>query len=378
MTQQGTAHISHTISIPQQQVAATVRLLEGGATIPFIARYRKEATGSLDETQVAAIGHELKRIHELEKRRESILKTIREQGQLTRELELQINSTWSLRELEDLYLPYKPKRRTRGTIARKKGLEPLAKVIMAQREENLEQRAAQFVSDEVPTVDDALAGARDIISEWVNENAAARNRIRQLFHKRARLKASVKPGKKSEGQQYQDYFDYEAPLHKTPGHRVLAIFRAGREEILTVSVFVDVDRARQQLGQLFLRQGSTTAPQITEAIHDSYKRLMAPSIETEFKNLAKERADAEAIQVFARNLRQLLLAPPMGAKPTLAIDPGFRTGCTERRERFTRTLSASVFRSLISSRSTGSSNFSTKPTSTMYQVGSSGSDFSSW
>ena len=329
MTEVLTAQISKSLSINKQQVSATVELLEQGATIPFISRYRKEATGSLDEMQVADIQSELKRLTELVHRREYILKSISDQGKLTAGLEEKINSCWELNVLEDLYLPFKPKTKTRASAARDKGLEPLASLLMSQENINVIDEAMKYLNDEVLTADDALAGARDIIAEWINEDISARNSIRELFTQSAILSSKVSLKKKEEGQKYLDYFDYSEELKKCPGHRLLAILRAEQEGILRVSISVDEQLAVKILEKIFIKNKNVNeaTQQVALAVSDSFKRLISPSIETEFFNSSKAKADKEAILVFSENLRQLLLAAPLGPKSTLAIDPGFRTGC---------------------------------------------------
>ena len=327
MTEILVKHISSTLSISKSQVSNTVKLLEEGATIPFISRYRKEATGSLDETEVTAIEKEWKRLLELVKRREAILKSINDQELLTPELEVKINNCWNMAELEDIYLPYKPKRKTRASAAREKGLEPLAEIIMAQKEDELEKIAEKYLNDEVPDIEAALAGARDIIAEWINENADARNKIRQLFERDAIISSKVIEKKKDEGTKYQDYFDFSEPLERCAGHRLLAIRRAEQEGILRVSISIDNENAIESLEKIFIKNKNESAVQVGLSIKDAHKRLLAPSIETEFKNSSKAKADEEAIRVFSENLRQLLLSPPLGPKVTMAIDPGFRTGC---------------------------------------------------
>ena len=327
MTEILVKHISGTLSISKSQVSNTVKLLEEGATIPFISRYRKEATGSLDETEVTAIEKEWKRLLELVKRREAILKSINDQELLTPELEVKINNCWNMAELEDIYLPYKPKRKTRASAAREKGLEPLAEIIMAQKEDKLEAIAEKYLNDEVPDIEAALAGARDIIAEWINENTDARNKIRQLFERDAIISSKVIEKKKDEGTKYQDYFDFSEPLERCAGHRLLAIRRAEQEGILRVSISIDNENAIESLEKIFIKNKNESAVQVGLSIKDAHKRLLAPSIETEFKNSSKAKADEEAIRVFSENLRQLLLSPPLGPKVTMAIDPGFRTGC---------------------------------------------------
>ncbi|MDX1939207.1 MAG: Tex family protein [Saprospiraceae bacterium] len=327
MTDTITQLISNALAIGKRQVAATVELLEEGATIPFISRYRKEATGSLDETQVAAIDAEMKRLDTLIKRKETVLKSIAEQEKLTPELESKINNCWDATELEDLYLPYKPKRKTRATKAKELGLEPLAAIIMEQRERDIELRAEQFITDEVPDVEAALSGARDIIAEWVNEDANARNTVRRIFDRGASIGSKVFLTKQEEAAKYRDYFDYNEPLKHVPSHRLLAILRAEEEGFLRVSIDIEEEQALERLERQFVKGNNSCADQVALAVKDAYKRLMSPSLEIEFRNKAKEKADAEAIQVFAENLRQLLLAAPLGPKRTLALDPGFRTGC---------------------------------------------------
>ena len=319
--------IASYLNLSDKQVSNTIGLLEEGATIPFISRYRKERTGSLDETQILDIQKEYKRLTELEERRFSIIETIEEQGNLTPELEKSLMEASTMAELEDLYLPYKPKRKTRGVVARERGLEPLAKIIMAQRENDPFGRAEQFLNDDVPAVDDALQGARDIIAEWVNENIRVRSKLRYKFETRSVISSSLIKGKDEDGQKYQDYFDFSEPLKRCPSHRFLAILRGEREGILRVKVQPDQDEAIESIEGYFIRSESACGEQVKKAVADSYKRLLAPSLETETRNMYKEKADEEAIKVFAGNLEQLLLMPPLGEKRILAVDPGFRTGC---------------------------------------------------
>jgi uncharacterized protein len=319
--------IASKINLGLEQVKNTILLLQGGATIPFISRYRKELTGSLNELQIAAIQKELNYFTDLQKRKETILHTIKEQEQLTPELENRIADTFDANELEDIYLPFKPKKRTRATIALEKGLEPLAKIIMAQRENDIETKAASFVSNGVESADEALSGARDIIAEWINENSRARDIVRFLFKREAVIHSKLVKNKETEAQKYRDYFDWSEPLKKCPSHRYLAIKRAEKEGLLKVSISIDEDHAFQKLERFFIRSNSSCKQHVEKAIKDSYKRLLSPSIETEFANEWKQKSDEEAIKVFGENLRQLLLAPPLGQKKVLAIDPGFRTGC---------------------------------------------------
>jgi uncharacterized protein len=300
-----------------------------GATIPFISRYRKEATGSLDEVQVADIFNEAARLQEVEKRKEAILKSIEEQGALTEELRARIAECYVLATLEDIYLPYRPKRRTRATVAREKGLEPLAGELARQTYVEATKLAQKYVTGAVASVDEALEGARDIIAEWASENEVARRQIRSLFEKEASISATVVKGKdkEAEGAKYRDYFTFSGLLHNCPSHRLLALRRGEAEGILRVSIAPQQEKALGILGKLFIKNDSESAVHVKAAIVDSYKRLLSPSIETEVAALSKAKADDEAIRVFAANLRQLLLSPPLGQKNVLAIDPGFRTGC---------------------------------------------------
>lgn len=319
--------IASQTGIAERQVKNTIQLLEEGATVPFISRYRKEATNGLDEVQIGAIAEQYKKLQEVEKRRDAILKSIAEQGKLTPELQKQIESVYTLTELEDLYLPYKQKRKTRATMAIEKGLEPLALTLFAGKEADPERKAEQFLNEQVTTTQDALQGARDIMAEWISENMDARNRMRQVFERTAVVTSKVKKKKEEDGVHFRDYFDFSEPLAKIPSHRLLAIRRGEEEGILSVDISPDEDRALEQLDRLFVRGTNSCKDQQEEAISDSYKRLLKPAIENEFARLAKEKADAYAIQIFTENLRQLLLAPPLGQKTVLAIDPGFRTGC---------------------------------------------------
>ncbi len=322
--------IAEQLNLGTRQVEKTIELLEQGATVPFIARYRKEATGSLNEVQITAIRDLLIRLKELDKRREAILSSIREQGKLTPELERQLLAATSMTELEDLYLPYKPKRRTRATMAVERGLEPLANELQKQYSCNLDQLAEKFINEEkgVNTIDDALAGARDIIAERVSENAQARNKVRNLFRRSAMLTSKVVKNKEEEGGKFESWFDWKENAMRAPSHRILALFRGEEEGVLRVHVMPESDDAAfEALERQFVSGRYDSSEQVRTAVRDGYKRLLAPSIETEYYNLLKEKADKEAIRVFAENLRQLLLAPPLGQKRILAIDPGFRTGC---------------------------------------------------
>ncbi len=324
------ATIAQQLNLGNRQVEKTIELLEQGATVPFIARYRKEATGSLNEVQITAIRDLLLRLKELDKRREAILTSISDQGKLTPELEKQILAANTLTELEDLYLPFKPKRRTRATMAVERGLEPLANEIQKQYSCHLEEMAARYVNPDkgVNSIDEALAGARDIIAERVSENAQARNKVRNLFRRSAMLSSKVVKNKEEEGGKFESWFDWKENAMRAPSHRILALFRGEEEGVLRVHVMPDDDEpAYEALERQFVSGRYESSEQVRLAVHDGYKRLLAPSIETEYYNLLKEKADKEAIRVFAENLRQLLLAPPLGQKRILAIDPGFRTGC---------------------------------------------------
>ncbi|HPR33202.1 MAG TPA: Tex-like N-terminal domain-containing protein, partial [Prolixibacteraceae bacterium] len=319
--------VSEKVQISLIQVKNTLLLLNDGASIPFISRYRKELTGSLDELAVAKILKEYSYFTDLEKRKLTVLKTIDEQGALTPQFREKIENTFDATELEDLYLPYKPKKRTRAMAAREKGLEPLAKIMMAQVEGNLDKKAEQFVNDLVPDAAAALAGARDIAAEWMSENQRARSLLRSFFRRGASIESEVIRGKEADGQKYRDYYHWSELLRNCPSHRYLAILRAEKEEIVKVRLLIDDERALDTLAQIFLRGTTSCSEHVRMALHDAYKRLLFPSIETEFFQQYKEKSDQEAIGVFGENLRQLLLAPPLGQKRVLAIDPGFRTGC---------------------------------------------------
>lgn len=327
MTNKHIEILSRTLNISGNQIENTVKLLLEGATVPFISRYRKEVTGSLDEVQVLDIKEHYEKLLEVDKRREAILKSIEEQGKLTDELRLQLEKTFVLSELEDIYLPYKQKRKTRASIAREKGLEPLAVILFKQLEKDVEGAAEKYLNDNVENVDEALKGARDIIAEWINEDQRARNGIRRLFDHEAIIISRNVKGKEEEGIKYKDYFEYSEPLRKCPSHRLLAIRRGEEEGFLKISIEPSEDNALEILDKQFIKGRSASSEQVSEAITDSYKRLLGPSIESEFKGLSKEKADEEAIRVFTDNLRQLLLASPLGQKNVLALDPGFRTGC---------------------------------------------------
>ncbi len=317
--------ISGELSISENQVEKTLTLLIEGATIPFIARYRKEVTGNLDEIAISNIKLTHDKYVSLESRKDTILKAIEEQGKLTEELKELIENTYDPRELEDIYLPYKQKRKTKAETARKNGLEPLAKIIMAQTEYNIEGRAAEFVKADVKSIEEALQGARDIIAEWINENKKAREIIRYLFEKQSIISAAVIKGKEDEALKFKDYFDYKESLKRCKSHQLLAIRRGEKEGFLKVSIRPPQEEALERLSRLFIK--NDLSGNIELALSDSYKRLLAPSLENEFAAMSKSKADEEAIRVFAENLRQLLIGAPLGEKRILAIDPGFRTGC---------------------------------------------------
>ena len=331
--------IAKQIGISEKQVAGTVGLLEEGCTIPFISRYRKEVTGALDEVQVAGISDQLEKLRELEKRKETILSTIEEQGKLTAELKGRIEASWNSTELEDIYLPYKPKRKTRAEVAKQKGLEPLATYLMLQQPQaDVKRKAQTFVNAEkgVASIEEAIQGAQDIIAEQVSENEEARNAVRFNFKKDAVIVSKKKPaptkGKEAEGwdekaQKYRDYFDFSEKLSRCASHRLLAMRRGEAEGVLRVSISGDDERCLDRLDRLFLKNSGECAELVWEAVEDGFKRLLKPSIETEFANWSKERADEEAIRMFVKNLEQLLMSPPLGQKRVLALDPGFRTGC---------------------------------------------------
>jgi len=316
-------------SIAEKQVIATVSLLDEGATVPFISRYRKELTGSLDEVQVAGIRDRIQQLRELDKRREAILNSLTEMGKLTPELEAQINAAETMVLLEDIYLPYRPKRKTRASIAREKGLQPLADLLFAQNKFDVEAEAEKYISEEkgVASIEEALGGARDIIAEHISEDAAVRTKIRELFMEKGSYKSRVITGKETEGIKYKDYFDWEEPVKSAPSHRILAMRRGEKEEILYLDVLPPEDEAIDQLEKSFITGNNSAADHVKQALTDGYKRLLRPSMETEVRLLTKKKADEEAIRVFAENARQLLLAAPLGQKRTMAVDPGFRTGC---------------------------------------------------
>ncbi|BCI62880.1 Tex family protein [Coprobacter secundus] len=319
--------VSSTLNISERQVENTIRLLDEGATIPFISRYRKEVTGALDEVQISNVKEQYDKLRELEKRKQTIITTIGEQGKLTPDLRTRLENSWNAMEIEDIYLPYRPKRRTRAEVAREKGLEPLAKILMIQTENNLDIKAQAFVKNDVVDTEEALKGARDIIAEWISENERARNMVRSIFRKEAIISSRVVKGKEEEAAKYRDYFDWSEPLRRCSSHRLLAVRRGESEGFLKVSIEPDSELCIERLEGLFVKNATASAAQVNEAVRDGYKRLLKPSIETEFAALSKERADDEAIRVFTENLRQLLLAAPLGQKRVMGIDPGYRTGC---------------------------------------------------
>ena len=326
---QFTERISKALNLPERGVENTLQLLSSGCTIPFISRYRKELTGGLDEVQIADISEQYVRLNDIAKRKETIVKTIEEQGKLTPELSKRIDECWDAAELEDIYLPYKPKRRTRAQVARERGLEPLAATIMLQREQAPENVAKRFVRGDVKSTEEAIKGAQDIIAENVNEDEHARQTVRSAFRREAMITSKVVKAKAEtdEAAKYSDYFDFSEPLRRCSSHRMLAMRRGEAEGVLRVSISPDDDGCTDRLKRQYVRGYGRCSELVGEAVADAYKRLLKPSIETEFASAAKEQADEEAIKVFADNLRQLLLAAPLGQKRVMAIDPGFRTGC---------------------------------------------------
>lgn len=321
--------IAERLGLRERQVQGTLTLLDGGATIPFIARYRKERTGALDEVQIAAIAEQNDKLKDLVKRKETVVNTITEQGKMTPELEVRIADCWNATELEDIYLPYKPKRRTRAQVAREQGLEPLANLLLMQRESNPTKAAERFVTSEVPTPEDALQGAQDIIAEMVSEDERSRQSIRGIFRRTAVITSKVVKAKADtdEAAKFSDYFDWSEPLRRCSSHRLLAMRRGEAEGVLRVNISVDDDECVERLQRYFVHGRGASSELVAAAVADGYKRLLSPSIENEFAASSKEQADDEAIRVFAENLRQLLLAAPLGQKRVMGIDPGFRTGC---------------------------------------------------
>ena len=325
-----TKHIAQALSLPETAVDNTLALLEQGCTIPFISRYRKEKTGALNEVQIAAISDMNERLKEISKRKETIVKTITEAGKMTPELQQRIADCWDATVLEDIYLPFRPKRRTRAQVAREQGLEPLATLIMMQREANPQETAKRFVDGtNVGSVENAIAGAKDIIAEMVSEDERSRNAMRGIFRRNAMIISKVVKAKKDtdEAQKFSDYFDWQEPLRRCTSHRLLAMRRGETEGVLRVSISADDTECVEKLCRLHVRGFGKCSRLVTEAVEDSYKRLLKPAIETEFAAMSKEKADDEAILVFTENLRQLLLSAPLGQKRVMGVDPGFRTGC---------------------------------------------------
>lgn len=319
--------IAQRTGIPIRSVESTARLLSEGNSIPFISRYRKEMTGSLDEVAIEQISKQLDKLQELEKRKLTVIQSIDEQGKMTDALMKRIKNCYDPVEIEDIYLPFKKKKKTRAMVAIENGLEPLAKIISQQNYIDIFKEAERFISEKVKTADDALAGARDIIAEWINENEEARQKIRYLFRKSATISTTLVKGKEAEAQKYKDYFAYSEPLEKCPSHRMLAVRRAESEGFIRLNIHPSEEDAFLILDKIFIKEYNDAGHQVQLAIRDSYKRLMEPSIETEFRNLSKEKADEEAIKVFTNNLKQLLLEAPLGNKAIMGLDPGFRTGC---------------------------------------------------
>ena len=321
--------IASELHLSEHAVENTLKLLDEGCTIPFISRYRKERTGGLDEVEITGISERLTRLQEIAKRKETIVSTITEQGNMTPELQKRIDECWESTVLEDIYLPYKPKRRTRAQVARELGLEPLAHLLLLQREQDPKRAAQRFVTGDVSDVATALKGAQDIIAEQVSEEERSRNQVRAAFRREAFIVSKVVKGKKDadEAAKYSDYFDWEEPLKRCSSHRLLAMRRGENEGFLRVSITIDDDEAVSRLQRNYVRGQGACQRLVAEAVEDGYKRLLCPSIETEFSNLSKEKADEEAIKVFTENLRQLLLGAPLGQKRVMGIDPGFRTGC---------------------------------------------------
>ena len=319
--------ISVNLNLSVKQVSAVINLLSEGATVPFISRYRKEFTGSLDEVAVFEIQKQFQKLQEIDKRREAIISSIEEQGLMTEELRQKLNDTWDLVRLEDVYLPFKPKRRTKALIAKEKGLEPLAGTIMKQQIDDVESFAIKFINDVVDSTEEAIAGASDIIAEWVNENPRVRNIVRAQFKRNAVITSKLVKGKDEEGEKFADYFDFSESLRNSASHRILAMFRGEQEGVLKLSIDIDKDEVIENINNLIIKSNGQAVRIINNAITDSYKRLIKPSIENEIKAMAKELADDNSIAVFASNLRQLLMAAPLGPKSVLALDPGFKSGC---------------------------------------------------
>jgi protein Tex len=319
--------IALSLQLSEKQIRNAIQLFNEGATIPFVSRYRKEMTDGMDEVQLGDTKEQYDKLCELAKRKLAVLKSIEDQNKLTPDLKARIDSCWNITELEDIYLPYKPKRRTRAEIARERGLEPLATGLMKQQSNDVKKMALSFVKGDVADIEDALKGARDIIAEWINENEAARNAIRSVFRREATISSRLIKGKDEEAQKYRDYFEMSEKLARCSSHRLLAMRRGETEGFLRVNISPEDDHCLERLDRIFVKGETESSQQVGEAVSDAYKRLLKPSIETEFASESKAKADTEAIRVFAENLRQLLLSPPLGQKRVLGIDPGFRTGC---------------------------------------------------
>lgn len=319
--------IAGTLRLRVQQVETVIDLLEEGSTIPFIARYRKDKTDNLDEVVIQQIQDQAKFLKEFTERKTFIEKTITEQGKMTDALQAKLDKATTINELEDIYLPYKPKRKTKAQTARENGLEPLALLLLEQKDIAVNEQAATFINDKIATAEDALQGARDIISEMVNEDAAVRAKLRKYFEDEALVKSTVMKDKETEGIKFKDYFDFSEPVHKIPSHRILAILRGFTEGVLKMSIEPEEELAIELIDSLYIKGMNESTAQVKKAIKDAYKRLLQPSLETEFRSQLKQKGDEEAITVFAENLRQLLLSSPLGSKRILAIDPGYRTGC---------------------------------------------------
>lgn len=319
--------LSLVVNLPHKQVEHTVRLLEDGGTVPFISRYRKEETGGLNEVEIQNIAESYNNLCELVKRKDFILKAISESGKLTDDLNQKISDCWDSAGLEDLYLPFKPKRRTKAEIARNNGLEPLAKIIMSQHGDDVTYKARKFINDNVKTEDDAIQGAKDIIAEWISENIAVRNRVRTQYSRTSNIECRVEKGKQQEGEKYSNYFEVNEPLRRCASHRLLAMLRGEKEGLLKLRLAVDDNETIEKIARIVVKGENESSGYVYDSVVDSYKRLIKPSIETEMLSMAKQDADKVAIDTFAQNLRQLLFAPPLGKKRVLAIDPGFRTGC---------------------------------------------------
>ncbi len=319
--------IAGTLRLRVQQVETVIDLLEEGSTIPFIARYRKDKTDNLDEVVIQQIQDQAKFLKEFTERKTFIEKTITEQGKMTDALQAKLDKATTINELEDIYLPYKPKRKTKAQTARENGLEPLALLLLEQKDIAVNEQAATFINEKIATAEDALQGARDIISEQVNEDAAVRAKLRKYFEDQALVKSTVMKDKETEGIKFKDYFDFSEPVHKIPSHRILAILRGFTEGILKMSIEPEEELAIELIDSIYIKGMNESTAQVKKAIKDAYKRLLQPSLETEFRSQLKQKGDEEAITVFAENLRQLLLSSPLGSKRILAIDPGYRTGC---------------------------------------------------